>query len=156
MDVTVSEDLIVSNTLDYCNDSNSGASNNTDGYDDDLNPVIIIAEALFGIFIVTCNLFTLITNKCSRLAREHNAKLVTSLCVADFSTGCVVIYITFEQWLLDPVNDWFKHILLVNTKGSGVAKLRRKPSPTYTHTFTPLNTYYQEKRYQITYTICIP
>ena len=24
---------------------------------------------------------------------------------------------------------WFKHILLVNTKGSGVAKLRRKPSP---------------------------
>ena len=25
---------------------------------------------------------------------------------------------------------WFKHILLVNTKGLGVAKLRRKPSPT--------------------------
>ena len=25
---------------------------------------------------------------------------------------------------------WFKHILLVNTKGSGVAKLRHKPSPT--------------------------
>ena len=24
---------------------------------------------------------------------------------------------------------WFKDILLVNTKGSGVAKLRRKPSP---------------------------
>ena len=24
----------------------------------------------------------------------------------------------------------FKHILLVNTKGSGMAKLRRKPSPT--------------------------
>ena len=24
---------------------------------------------------------------------------------------------------------WFKHILLVNTKGLGVAKLRRKPSP---------------------------
>ena len=36
---------------------------------------------------------------------------------------------------------WIKHILLVNTKGSGVAKLRRKPSPTYMHTFTPLNTY---------------
>ena len=34
-----------------------------------------------------------------------------------------------------------KHVLLVNTKGLGVAKLRRKPSPTYTHTFTPLNTY---------------
>ena len=34
---------------------------------------------------------------------------------------------------------WFKHILLVNTKGSGVTKLRRKPSPTYTHTFiTPV------------------
>ena len=27
------------------------------------------------------------------------------------------------------VSEWFKHILLVNTKGSGVAKLRRKPSP---------------------------
>ena len=52
---------------------------------------------------------------------------------------------------------WFKHILLVNTNGLGVAKLRRKPSPKYTHTFTPLNTYiYQEMRYQITYTICIP
>ena len=24
---------------------------------------------------------------------------------------------------------WFKHILLINTKGSGVAKLQRKPSP---------------------------
>ena len=36
---------------------------------------------------------------------------------------------------------WYKHILLVNTKGSGVAKLRRKPSPTCTHTFTSLNTY---------------
>ena len=51
---------------------------------------------------------------------------------------------------------WFKHILLINTKGSGVTKLRRKPSPTYTHKFTPLNTYYQEMRYQITYTMCIP
>ena len=36
---------------------------------------------------------------------------------------------------------WFKHILLINTKGLGVAKLRRKRSPIYTHTFTPLNTY---------------
>ena len=64
---------------------------------------------------------------------------------------------TLQQYgMLMRYGCWFKHILLVNTKGSGVAKLRRKPSPTYTHTFAPLNTYYQEMRYQITYAICIP
>ena len=62
----------------------------------------------------------------------------------------------YEKCSIQRTDSWFKHILLVNTKGSGVAKLRRKPSPTYTHTFTPLHTYYQEMRYQITYTICIP
>ena len=31
---------------------------------------------------------------------------------------------------------WFEHILLVNTKGLGMAKLRCKPSPTNAHTFT--------------------
>ena len=31
--------------------------------------------------------------------------------------------------MLRHTSAWFKHILLVNTKGLGVAKLRRKPSP---------------------------
>ena len=34
---------------------------------------------------------------------------------------------------------WFKHILLVNTKSLGMAKLRREPSPTYIHTNTHTN-----------------
>ena len=104
MDVTASDDLIVSSTLDYYKGSNNDASNNTDGYNDERNPVII-AGTLIGIFIITCNLFTLITIKCSRLAREHYAKLVASLCVADFLTGCDVIFITFGPWLLDHFND---------------------------------------------------
>ena len=37
------------------------------------------------------------------------------------------IYLSLLAELFHKV--WFKHILLVNTKGSGVAKLPRKPSP---------------------------
>ena len=39
------------------------------------------------------------------------------------------------------ISQWFKDILLVNTKGLGMVKLRRKPYPTYMHTFTLTNTH---------------
>ena len=65
---------------------------------------------------------------------KNHATIVYSRSVCQIDTkNTLVVYTVFQFW--------FKHILLVNTKGSGVAKLRRKPSPTYTHTFTPLNTY---------------
>ena len=105
MDVTESEDLNFSSSFYYLNDSNSDASNNTDGCYGENNLIVIITGTLFGIFIITCNLFTLITIKCSRLAREHYAKLVASLCVADFLTGFDVIFITFGRCLLDHFNN---------------------------------------------------
>ena len=37
----------------------------------------------------------------------------------------------YAKWEFSYTTSWFKHILLVNTKGLGVAKLRRKPSPKY-------------------------
>ena len=105
MDVTVSEDFKFSSELDYYNGSNNDISNNTDGCNDDINPVIIITGTLFGIFIIACNLFTLIIITCSRLSREHYAKLFSNLCVVDFLTGCVVLFITFEPWLVGHCND---------------------------------------------------
>ena len=60
-------------------------------------------------------------------------KMYYELCKEQMHNDCLYISFVVRHFMTQKKCTCFKHILLVNTKGLGVAKLRHKPSPKEMH-----------------------